>query len=156
MPSRSTRQCCRISCFDVAELLLAAVAVGRPVRGEFTYLIPEQLAGRLLPGQRIRVPFGRGSALGFYLGPAKEASAEAVRLKPIERELEREPSLPPDLVSLLRFAAGHYRYPLGEAIRPPLPPRLSGNDAHEQLQPQIHPVPHPLPAPHPAPPPTPP
>ncbi len=134
----------------MAELLLAAVAVGRPVRGEFTYLVPEQLAGRLLPGQRIRVPFGRGSALGFYLGPAKETSAEAMRLKPIERELEREPSLPPDLVSLLRFAAGHYRYPLGEAIRTALPPGLSGKDAHEEVQPEIEVVAHALPGADPA------
>jgi len=134
----------------VAELLLAAVAVGRPVRGEFTYLVPEQLAGRLLPGQRIRVPFGRGSALGFYLGPAKETSAETLRLKPIERELEREPSLPPDLVSLLRFAAGHYHYPLGEAIRTALPPGLSGKDAHEEVLPEIEVVAHVLPGADPA------
>lgn len=132
------------------EPLLAAVAVGRPVRGEFTYLVPEQLAGRLLPGQRIRVPFGRGSALGFYLGPAQERSAESVRLKPIERELEREPSLPADLVSLLRFAAEHYRYPLGEAIRTALPPGLTGEDAHEEVLPEIEVVAHAVPGADPA------
>ena len=38
----------------------ASVAVGRPVRGEFTYAIPDALRGQLLPGQRVLVPFGRG------------------------------------------------------------------------------------------------
>src|SRR5205823_9865617 len=47
----------------------AQVAVGRPVRGEFTYQVPEDLAGLLSPGQRVLVPFGRGRALAFYLGP---------------------------------------------------------------------------------------
>ena len=42
---------------------LASVAVGRPVRGEFTYLVPDGMQARLKPGQRILVPFGRGKAV---------------------------------------------------------------------------------------------
>jgi primosomal protein N' (replication factor Y) len=98
------------------------------VRGEFTYLVPDQMALRLSPGHRVLVPFGRGNALGFYLGPA-EAGAPQIKLKPIERLLEPDPMLPADLIQLLRFAADHYRYPLGEAIRGALPPGLS--QAHE-------------------------
>ncbi|MBU8894346.1 primosomal protein N' [Corallococcus sp. H22C18031201] len=105
--------------------LLASVAVGRPVRGEFTYLVPEALAGNLAPGQRVLVPFGRGMALGFYLGPATPPVEGGVRLKAIQRVLEDSPSLPKDLIALLRFAAEHYRYPLGEVIRGALPPGLS-------------------------------
>ncbi|RKH92585.1 primosomal protein N', partial [Corallococcus praedator] len=105
--------------------LLASVAVGRPVRGEFTYLVPEALAGNLAPGQRVLVPFGRGMALGFYLGPANAPVEGGVRLKPIQRVLEDSPSLPKDLIALLRFAAEHYRHPLGEVIRGALPPGLS-------------------------------
>lgn len=104
---------------------LASVAVGRPVRGEFTYIIPESMVGRLEPGQRIHVPFGRGTALGFYLGPAAPPAEEGVKLKPILKVLEDSPSLPPDLIALLRFAAEHYRYALGEVIRGALPPGLA-------------------------------
>ena len=102
---------------------LASVAVGRPVHGAFTYVVPEQLAGRLLPGQRLLVPFGRATALAFYLGPA-ERPRDGVQLKSIQRELEQVPAIPPDLIALLRFASEHYRYPLGEAIRGALPPGL--------------------------------
>ena len=115
------------------------------MRGEFTYLVPRQLAGKLLPGQRVRVPFGRGTALGFYLGPAAESAGKSVRLKPIERELEDEPSLPADLVALLRFAAEHYRYPLGEAIRAALPPGLSGKEEQDAIAPEVEVVAHALP-----------
>ena len=57
----------------------ASVAVGRPVAGPFTYLVPVELEGRLVPGQRVLVPFGRGQALGFYLGPAAPPAAGPTR-----------------------------------------------------------------------------
>lgn len=112
--------------------LLASVAVGRPVRGEFTYLVPPELAGRLSPGQRVLVPFGPRPTLGFFLGPAAEPPAGGFQLKPILRPLEDSPSLPEDLIALLRFAAEHYRYPLGEVIRSALPPGLS--QAHDEKE----------------------
>ncbi|HYR55104.1 MAG TPA: primosomal protein N', partial [Myxococcaceae bacterium] len=103
---------------------LASCAVGRPVHGPFTYEIPDALVGRLIPGQRLLVPFGRTTALAFYLGPASVAP-KGGKLKQIERELETEPALPADVMALLRFASQHYRYPLGETIRVALPPGLA-------------------------------
>jgi primosomal protein N' (replication factor Y) len=94
------------------------------VRGAFTYVVPDALAGRLTPGQRVLVPFGRTTALAFYLGPAT-AGPESGKLKAIERQLEAEPALPSDVMALLRFASKHYRYPLGETIRSALPPGLA-------------------------------
>ena len=107
----------------------AFVAVGRPVRGEFTYSVPPELLGQLKPGQRIRVPFGRSVTLGFYLAPAPQPPPEVVKkLRPIERILDPEAAFPPDVVELIRFAANHYRYPLGEALRGALPPGLTKAD----------------------------
>ncbi len=120
-----------------APAALASVAVGRPVRGEFTYVVPESLAGRLAPGQRVLVPFGKGTALGFFLGPATPPAPEGIRLKPIQRVLEESPSLPPDLIALLRFAADHYRYPLGEVIRGALPPGLSKAEDEREARPDV-------------------
>ena len=117
---------------------LASVAVGRPVRGEFTYVIPEALSGRLSPGQRILVPFGRSMTLGFFLGPATPpAEGASVKLKPILKVLEESPSLPADLIALLRFAAEHYRYPLGEVIRGSLPPGLSTAQDEKEAKPDV-------------------
>jgi primosomal protein N' (replication factor Y) len=101
----------------------ALVAVGRPVAGPFTYLLPEGLEGTLLPGQRLLVPFGRGRALGFYLGPAEPPAGTA--LKRISQVLEKEPALSSDVFRLISFASAYYRYPLGEALRAALPPGLS-------------------------------
>ncbi len=107
----------------------ALIAVGRPVRGEFTYAVPPALRGTLEPGLRVRVPFGRGSALGFYLAPAGTPPPEvAAKLRPIDQVLDATPALTPDVVELVRFAAAHYRYPLGEALRSALPPSLAKAD----------------------------
>ncbi|WNG24484.1 primosomal protein N' [Cystobacter fuscus] len=117
---------------------LASVAVGRPVRGEYTYSVPETLSGRLSPGQRILVPFGRSMTLGFFLGPAAPPAEGAnVKLKPILKVLEDSPSLPPDLIALLRFAAEHYRYPLGEVIRGALPPGLTKAEEEKEAKPDV-------------------
>lgn len=115
----------------------ALVAVGRPVRGEFTYRVPPALVGRLVPGQRLHVPFGSGKALGFYLGEAPIPPPEVLRrLKAIDRVLDERPSLTADVVELVRFAASYYRYPLGEALRSALPPGLSGADDEREALPE--------------------
>jgi primosomal protein N' (replication factor Y) len=113
------------------------VAIGRPVRGEYTYAVPEELRGKLLAGQRVLVPFGRGKALGFYLGETNALPEGATTLKPVEKLLDAEPALPGDLVQLLRFAARHYRYPLGEAIRGAMPPGLSGKEEARDAAPDV-------------------
>ena len=116
----------------------ASIAVGRPVRGEFTYRIPAELSAQLVPGHRVLVPFGRGQALAFYLGPALQPSAELERkLRPVSKLLDTEPALPADLIELLRFSAEHYRYPLGEAIRGALPPGLSTAQDDRAIEPDV-------------------
>lgn len=113
----------------------ALVAPGRPVRGEFTYAVPMELRGKLQPGQRVKVSFGRGTALGFYLAPAPEPPPELrAKLKPIVQVLDTDAALTPEVVELVRFAARHYRYPLGEALRATLPPGLTRADEAKQAR----------------------
>ncbi|MBS2027564.1 MAG: primosomal protein N' [Deltaproteobacteria bacterium] len=102
---------------------LAQVAVGRPVRGAYTYAIPEALESKLVPGVRISVPFGRGKALGFFLGEA--TAPPPVTPKSILEVLDPEPALTPDVLRLVTWAAEYYRHPLGEALRGALPPGMA-------------------------------
>lgn len=104
----------------------ASFAVGRPVRGEFTYLVPDAVKPRLVPGLRVKLPFGRAWALGFFLGFADKPSDDVLpRLKAVGPLLENTAALTADVVELLRFAAKHYRYPLGEALKAALPPGMT-------------------------------
>lgn len=116
----------------------ALVAVGRPVRGEFTYAVPPELEGKLKPGQRLRVPFGRTVTLGFYLAEAPEPSDEVrKKLRPITAILEPEPALTTEVVELVRFAANHYRYPLGEALRATMPPGMTRDDEAKEQKAEV-------------------
>jgi primosomal protein N' (replication factor Y) len=99
---------------------LVEVAVGAPVRGTFTYEAEDPLA--LSPGRRLLVPFGRRQAIGISLGAA--AAAPEGRLRKVVQVLDDAPVFSEDLLALLRFAADHYLYPLGEALRGALPPDL--------------------------------
>src|SRR5215831_14746270 len=115
---------------------LASVAVGRPVRGAFTYLVPPELEGRLQRGQRLLVPFGRGRALGFYLGPGR-APEGGETLRPVSALLEDTPALPDDVLALVEFAANYYRHPLGEALRAALPPGLADPAEGPEPSPEV-------------------
>src|SRR5215831_11644851 len=116
--------------------MLASVAVGRPVKGPFTYLVPPELEGRLQRGQRVLVPFGRGRALGFYLGPGRAPEGGGV-LKPVSALLEDTPALPDDVLALVEFAASYYRHPLGEALRAALPPGLADPAEGPEPSPEV-------------------
>ncbi|MGZ6132826.1 MAG: replication restart helicase PriA [Myxococcaceae bacterium] len=115
---------------------LASVAVGRPVKGPFTYVVPPELEGRLRRGQRVLVPFGRGRALGFYLGPGQPPDGGAV-LRPVSALLEDTPALPDDVLALVEFAAAYYRHPLGEALRAALPPGLADPAEGPEPSPEV-------------------
>jgi primosomal protein N' (replication factor Y) len=105
------------------------VAVAVPAGdGVFTWLVPEALQAGCVPGRRVQVPFGNRSLTGVVLGPA--GPGEAGSLKEIAQLLDDGPLLTPEVVELCRFAAQHYLYPLGPAVKAALPP---GIDLNEQL-----------------------
>lgn len=97
------------------------VALARPLRRLFDYLLPEGV--RASPGQRVRVPFGHHRLTGIVVAPCTEYSTE-YKLKPIDAVLDEEALIPSDLLDLLNWAARYYQHPLGECLFAALPPQL--------------------------------
>ena len=109
------------------------VAVPCPLRRWFEYLPPPgggaagaAAAARLLPGTRVKVPFGRSVRTGVILEAAQGSKIEAGRLREVAEVLDGEPSLPPPLLRLLTWAADYYHHPVGDVVRTALPVRLRG------------------------------
>ncbi|MEK6806163.1 MAG: primosomal protein N' [Pseudomonadota bacterium] len=106
-------------------LNLVAVGVDTPLYRQFDYLVPNSMSDGanpgLVPGMRVRVPFGRRRIVGVVLEkPRRERGAGHV-YKPIEEVLDAEPLLPGDLLQLLCWTADYYQHPIGEVIAAALP-----------------------------------
>ncbi|MFZ5816718.1 MAG: primosomal protein N' [Bacillota bacterium] len=99
---------------------LAQVAVDVTAEGTdrlFTYAVPASLAGRLVPGQWVRVPFGPRRLVGLYVGRAEQPPEGIKQLKEIAGLLPEIPPIPPTLVQLARWTADRYLSTFPAALR---------------------------------------
>ncbi|MBJ6138698.1 primosomal protein N' [Marinobacter litoralis] len=99
----------------------ARIALNRPLRRLFDYRIPDNL--ELIPGQRVKVPFGRQTLTGLVVETGVQPP-EGITLKPIQAALEPWATLPADTFRLLTWASDYYQHPLGECLFTALPPAL--------------------------------
>lgn len=96
----------------------------------FTYAVPPGLAGRLIPGQWLRVPFGPRRLVGLYVGTA-ERPPEGVRsLKEVTGLLPDVPPIPATLVQLARWTADRYLSTFPAALRLLLPAEARRQEVH--------------------------
>ncbi len=98
---------------------VADVVVGLPVPRVFSYAVPAELAGRLRPGQRVRVPFHGRPRVGVVVALGERA---AEGLAAIETALDPVPALTGPLLELARWAAAETVSAWGEALARALPP----------------------------------
>ncbi|WP_417546070.1 primosomal protein N' [Marinobacter sp.] len=110
----------------------ARIALNRPLRRLFDYLVPEGLT--VTPGQRVKIPFGRQQAIGLVVETNIEPP-EGITLKPLHNALEEWPALPDETFQLLSWASDYYQHPLGECLFTALPPALrKGRPAMEKAE----------------------
>ena len=109
--------------------MLVEVALPVPARdGLFTYRAPPAIADAAVAGRRAVVQLGKRLVTGVILGPAP-ANTPTEKVRDLVRLLDEGPLLPADVIQLVRFAAGHYLSPVGQAIRAALPPGIDVRDA---------------------------
>lgn len=100
---------------------IVRVALNRPIRRLFDYVVPDSLS--VQPGQRVSVPFGQYRAIGLVV-ETDVTPPEGISLKPVAGVLENWPALPEETLALLTWAASYYHHPLGECLFMALPPAL--------------------------------
>jgi primosomal protein N' (replication factor Y) (superfamily II helicase) len=96
------------------------VALPVPVPRTFVYDAPAEATRE---GTRVRVRFSGRTLVGWVVGAAEDRDVENVR--PVERVLDHEPSVPAELLRLCRWIADYYLAPLGVVLRAALPAVLS-------------------------------
>ncbi len=102
-----------------AGLTYCDVSLPVPLDRAFTYLLPETLRPRVLPGCRVVVPFGSRRLTGVVLRSHNEPPDGPVR--EALRLLDNEPVLSEEMLALARWIAGYYCAPLGEVLRTMVP-----------------------------------
>ncbi len=99
------------------DCLAAQVVVNRPIDKAFSYLIPDHLREEIQPGQRVRVPFGRGDrhTTGFCVdvGPVPQTDRE---LKWVQSVIDELPLITPSMLDLTRWIADRYLCSWGQVL----------------------------------------
>ena len=95
----------------------------------FTYIVPESLKNKLKIGQRVKVPFGRGSRqqIGYVVSLMENIEPQKYRLKAIGELIDEEPLLTSEQLEIVQFIVHYYGTSYAAAFDVVLPPGLKDN-----------------------------
>src|SRR4051812_6784052 len=103
----------------------AGVVFNRPVDQVFTYRVPPHLATTVGPGQRLRVPLGRGNqpSIGYCVrvDDAAPEGVERARIKDVLEVLDDPALIDASMLELTRWMAGYYACTWGQALDSAVP-----------------------------------
>ncbi|MDD4143370.1 MAG: primosomal protein N' [Prolixibacteraceae bacterium] len=90
----------------------------------YTYRIPGELEGKIVPGQRVVVQFGRKKFFSALVLSISDSPPPDIEIKDIIQILDDKPLLFPDNLKLWKWMAQYYCCTLGEIFRAAFPPGL--------------------------------
>ncbi len=102
----------------------AEVLLPLPLSGTFTYSVPTLMAGKINPGHRVIVPFGRKK---FYTGIVTSLSAsapESIEVKEISQVLDDTPVVRHPQIKFWQWLADYYLCAPGEVYKAAMPAGL--------------------------------
>lgn len=102
--------------------MYAQVVFGLAISGPFDYIVPAEFRGKIKPGARVRVSFGRRMLVGYVVGLL--AHTKVRKLKPISELIDAEPLLNDKALLLTKWLSEYYCCSWGEAIETWLPEAL--------------------------------
>ena len=104
----------------LAEGPFAGVVFNRPIEQVFTYRVPSRLKRIIQPGQRVRVPLGRGDhmAVGYcvQVDASVPGDLDPVRIKDVVEVLDHLPLIDDKMLGLTRWMADYYACSWGQAL----------------------------------------
>ncbi|HEU4698472.1 MAG TPA: primosomal protein N' [Gemmatimonadales bacterium] len=103
----------------------AEVALPLPLADAYTYRIPDELVGRVVPGARVVVPVRRRELIGIVV--ATGTTPPPVEARSLLGAPDLEPALPPALLQTARWIAEYYGAPLGLTLKCVLPAGMWGS-----------------------------
>lgn len=106
-------------------LCILKVAIPSPLRRLFDYLPPAKHANTaIVPGMRVKVPFGKQQLTGFIIAVTDHSEFPASKLKAASALLDDKPVIDEQMMSLYRWCNNYYQHMLGETLATALPTLL--------------------------------
>jgi len=97
----------------------AEVELPLPIKGPFTYQIPDNISKVLTPGVRVKVSLRNRDLIGYVVGLSNHTSYK--NLKSIKEVIDQQPLVSEELLKLARWIADYYQASWGEALETVLP-----------------------------------
>lgn len=120
--------------FRVSQPILR-LALPSPLRRLFDYLAPAGVPrAALLPGMRLKVPFGRREIIGILVEVVDSSPVPENKLRPALELLDAKPPLPAPLFRLCLWTAQYYQHSLGDTLSWALPALLRQGEPAEARQ----------------------
>ena len=96
----------------------AGVVFNRPMDQVYSYRIPAGLRARVVPGQRVTVPLGRGNSpsVGYCVRVDEAAEVDPARVKDVMEVLDDPPLIDGAMLELTRWIASYYSCAWGQAL----------------------------------------
>jgi primosomal protein N' (replication factor Y) len=101
----------------------ATVVFSEPPGGPFDYLLPAELEGSVVPGQRVRVPLGRSNRMvtGYCVALGPLAADTPYKLKQIDSVIDPQPLLSARMLELTSWMADYYVAGWGQVLEAVVP-----------------------------------
>ena len=118
--------------------LILRVALPSPLRRLFDYAAPADVpAEQLVPGVRLRVPFGTRQLVGVLIETTNQTQIAPDKLKPALELLDFAPAIPAPLFKLCLWTANYYQHSLGDTLSWALPVLLRQGEPAQGRQEQF-------------------
>ena len=106
------------------ETLFAEILLPLPLKGTFTYRVPQTLNDRIREGQRAVVPFGRNKVYSGLVKTIHRTPPQALQVRYIDSLLDDIPVVTPDQFRFWEWVASYYLCTEGEVMNAALPPAM--------------------------------
>ena len=97
-----------------------------PLPGTFTYSIPQELQGRVLPGCRVTVPLGNKKSYTALVAAMHDNEPADYAVKPLKEVLDETPIVLESQVKLWGWISKYYLCSLGDIYKAAIPQGLKG------------------------------
>ena len=108
----------------------ADVILPVPLEGTFTYSVPQQMEGRVQPGMRVLVPFGRSKSYVGIVARLHSTQPEGYTVKPLAQLMDGQPILLESQLRQWEWVSDYYMAPIGDVMKAALPAGLKAEEGY--------------------------